>query len=147
MTGNIHGAGQPPAGQAGKRPARAVTIAARAEPATLDQAFDGDSLYSVRAAVAAHASAAGVAENRVRDVVLAVHELAANAVRHGDGQGRVRLWATSDGIYCEVPEPGPPRADACCDRPGASVPAARWPVEHARALWLVQEVADQASRE
>jgi anti-sigma regulatory factor (Ser/Thr protein kinase) len=147
MTGNIHGSGQPPAGQAGKRPGPATTIAARTEPATLDQAFDGDSLYSVRAAVAAHASAAGIAENRVRDVVLAVHELAANAVRHGAGQGRVRLWATSDGIRCEVTDPGPPPAQAGGDRPGASVPDAPWPAEHGHGLWLVENIADQASVE
>jgi anti-sigma regulatory factor (Ser/Thr protein kinase) len=148
MTGNIRGSGHPPAGQADKRPGPATTIAARAEPAALDQPFDGDSLYSVRAAVAAHASEAGIAENRVRDVVLAVHELAANAVRHGAGQGRVRLWATSDGIRCEVTDPGPPHAQADGDRPGTSVPdAAPWPVEHGHGLWLVQKVADLASVE
>ena len=148
MTGNVHGAGQPPAGQEDKLPGPATTIAARAEPATLDQPFDGDSLYSVRAAVAAHAFDAGIAENRVRDVVLAVHELAANAVRHGAGHGRVRLWATGDGIRCEVTDPGPPPAQADGDRPGAGVPdAAQWPVEHGHGLWLVRKIADQASME
>ena len=66
------------------------------ESLALDQAFDGDSLYALRAAVAAHGSQAGLSEGQTRDLVLAVHELAANAVRHGAGQGRLRLWAAPD---------------------------------------------------
>ena len=148
MTGNIHGSGQPPADQEGNRPGPATAIAAHAEPATLDQAFDGDSLYSVRAAVAAHASAAGIAEGRIRDVVLAVHELAANAVRHGAGQGRVRLWATDDGIRCEVTDPGPPPLQPDGDHPSASSPGTPpWPAQHGHGLWLVHKIADQASVE
>jgi anti-sigma regulatory factor (Ser/Thr protein kinase) len=125
-----------------------MSIAARAQPTALDQSFDGDSLYAVRAAVAAHASAAGIPEGRVRDVVLAVHELAANVVRHGAGQGRMRLWITGDGIRCEVADAGAPPAGAGGDRPNASSrDAAQWPVEHDHGLWLVRKVADQASVE
>src|SRR2546430_16368131 len=76
------------------------------EPPALEQAFDGDSLYALRAAVAAHGSRAGLSEGRTRDLVLAVHELAANAVRHGAGQGRLRLWATPEGGRCEVADDG-----------------------------------------
>jgi anti-sigma regulatory factor (Ser/Thr protein kinase) len=123
-----------------------MSIAARVRPAALDQLFDGDSLYTVRAAVAAHASEAGIPEGRVRDVVLAVHELAANAVRHGAGQGRVQLWITGDGIRCEVTDAGTPPAAANGDRLNASSrDAAQWPVEHGHGLWLVRKVADQAS--
>src|ERR1700760_5087985 len=67
------------------------------EPPALDQAFDGDSLYALRATVAAHGSQAGLSDGRTRDLVLAVHELAANAVRHGAGQGRLRMGATPAG--------------------------------------------------
>jgi hypothetical protein len=57
--------------------------------ALLEQAFDRDSLYALRSAVAAHAAEAGLPRQRVYDVVVAdVHELAANAVRHGAGHGR-----------------------------------------------------------
>jgi anti-sigma regulatory factor (Ser/Thr protein kinase) len=129
-------------------PGPGMSIAARAQPTALDQSFDGDSLYAVRAAVAAHASAAGIPEGRVRDVVLAVHELAANVVRHGAGQGRMRLWITGDGIRCEVADAGAPPAGAGGDRPNASSrDAAQWPVEHDHGLWLVRKVADQASVE
>ena len=68
--------------------------------AVLEQGFDGDSLYALRAAVAAYAAEAGLPRQRVYDVVLAAHELAANAVRHGAGHGRLRLWADSQALYC-----------------------------------------------
>src|SRR5438309_3226112 len=112
MTDDLPGLSRPPA--------PGMAVAARAEPASLDQLFDGDSLYLVRAAVAAHASEAGLPGGRVRDVVLAVHELAANAVRHGAGQGRVRLWVTGDGIRCEVTDAGTPPAGANGERLNAS---------------------------
>ena len=114
------------------------------EPPALDQAFDSDSLYALRAAVAAHGSRAGLSDGRTRDLVLAVHELAANAVRHGAGQGRLRLWATPAGVRCEVTDHGPDG-----DGPGAeaadAADAALWHVEPGHGLWLVRRIADGAS--
>ena len=159
MTDDVRGSEGPPAGTSDAPPVPGVSIAARAQPA-VDQTFDGDSLYTVRATVAAHASEAGIQEGRVRNVVLAVHELAANAVRHGAGQGRMRLWVTGDGIRCELTDAGAPSAGAngdgddqatgCRDAAsaGAASPgAALWPVEHGHGLWLVRKIADQVSLE
>lgn len=154
MTDDVRGSGGPPADASDAPPVPGVSITARAQPA-VDQSFDGDSLYAVRATVAAHASEAGIQEGRVRNVVLAVHELAANAVRHGAGQGRMRLWVTGDGIRCELTDAGAPLAGANGDgddqdtraRDAASAGAERWPVEHGHGLWLVREVADQFSLE
>src|SRR5689334_2601016 len=99
---------------------REQSAAARdGEPPALDQAFDGDSLFALRATVAAHGSRAGLSEGRTRDLVLAVHELAANAVRHGAGQGRVRLWTVPDGIRCEVIDGGADGDPADGDPAGA----------------------------
>ena len=109
------------------------------EPPALDQAFDGDSLYALRAAVAAHGSQAGLSDGRTRDLVLAVHELAANAVRHGAGQGRLRMWATAEGVRCEVTDEG---ADGTGEEP-AEAPV--WRVEPGHGLWLVRRIADGAS--
>lgn len=158
MTDDVRGSGPPPGAASDGPPCPGVRTAARAQPA-VDQTFDGDSLYAVRATVAAHASEAGIQEGRVRNVVLAVHELAANAVRHGAGQGRLRLWVTADGIRCEVTDAGTPAAGAdggdgpgpgspAPGSPGAGFPgAAPWPVEHGHGLWLVREIADQVSLE
>jgi len=111
------------------------------EPPALEQAFDGDSLFALRATVAAHGSRAGLSEGRTRDLVLAVHELAANAVRHGAGQGRLRLWTAPDRVRCEVIDGG-----ANGDPAGAeAADAALWHVEPGHGLWLVRQIADEAS--
>jgi anti-sigma regulatory factor (Ser/Thr protein kinase) len=106
----------------------------------LDQAFDGDSLYALRAAVAAHGARAGLAEDRVGDLILAVHELAANAVRHGAGRGRLRIWITGGVLHCEVTDDGPPHADAA-----AVNDSAQWNIEPGHGLWVVRQVADRTS--
>ena len=126
-------------GKARRRPRPGVNAAVGdAESPALDQAFDGDSLYALRAAVAAHGSQAGLSEGRTRDLVLAVHELAANAVRHGAGQGRLRLWTAQDAVRCEVTDEGAPGEPDAAD-------AERWRAEPGHGLWLVRRIADSAS--
>jgi anti-sigma regulatory factor (Ser/Thr protein kinase) len=109
-------------------------------PALLEQAFDSGSLYVMRAVVAAHAAAAGLSRSRVYDVVAAAHELAANAVRHGAGHGRLRLWTDGAFLYCQVSDEGPARS-------GDQQPtgAAAWRSERGQGLWVVGEIADQFS--
>src|ERR1700760_3343521 len=79
-----------------------------AEQVILEQDFDVGSLFALRAAVSAHAAAAGLTGNRLYDVVTVAHELAANAVRHGAGHGRLRLWVRDGVLHCEVSDDGPP---------------------------------------
>jgi anti-sigma regulatory factor (Ser/Thr protein kinase) len=126
-------------GDARRRLRPVVNVAAGdGDSPALDQAFDADSLYALRAAVAAHGSQAGLSEGRTRDLVLAVHELAANAVRHGPGQGRLRLWAAPDAVRCEVTDAGVPGEADAAD-------AAQWQAEPGHGLWLVRRIADSAS--
>ena len=115
------------------------------EPPVLEQAFDGDSLYALRAAVAAHASQAGLPDGRVGDLVLAVHELAANAVRYGAGHGRLRIWEAQDALRCEVSDDGPDGVGEPGD--AGSLPWHTLPLntEYGHGLWIVRQVADQAS--
>jgi len=108
----------------------------------LDQAFDSGTLYALRAAVQAHASQAGLPESRTDDLVIAVHELAANAVRHGAGAGRLRMWERDGALHCQVDDSGAPASGG--DGPGANV-ADRWPFLQGHGLWLVRLVADQIS--
>ena len=117
-------------GETGRR------VAPSAGTTVLEQAFDGDSLYALRAAVAAHAAEAGLPRQRVYDVVTAAHELAANAVRHGAGHGQLRLWADGQALRCQVSDDGPADQDAA--RPDA----AAWPREHGHGLWIIDKVAD-----
>ncbi len=118
-------------------------------PPILDQLFDAGSLYALRAAVEAHASQAGMREGRCGDVVIAIHELAANAVQHGAGSGRLRMWKLAGALHCQVGDDGtaqPPSHGA--DGGGAAGPAAQnlaaaWPHQHGHGLWMVGQVADQ----
>src|ERR1700739_2463502 len=89
------------------RPPPEALIAQETAP-ILDQAFDAGSLYALRAAVAAHATQARLAPGRADDLVIAVHELAANAVRHGAGHGRLRIWRSDQALRCEITDDGPP---------------------------------------
>jgi len=109
----------------------------------LDQAFDSGTLYALRAAVQAHASQAGLPESRTDDLVIAVHELAANAVRHGAGAGRLRMWERDGAVHCQVDDRGSPASDGDVG-PGGNV-ADRWPFLPGHGLWLVRLVADQIS--
>src|SRR6516165_759001 len=91
-------------------PAVGVGRAAQAstQAPLLDQEFDSGTLYALRAAVQAHAGQAGLSEDRVGEVVLAVHELAANAIAHGAGHGHLRMWDLAGALSCEVVDDGPP---------------------------------------
>jgi anti-anti-sigma factor len=110
----------------------------------LDQAFDAGSLYTLRAAVAAHATQAGLAPGRADDLVIAVHELAANAVRHGAGHGRLRVWRSDQALRCEITDDGVPEAkDAENAAPEAQAP--QWRTEPGHGLSLVRQVADHTS--
>ena len=55
-------------------------------PPLFDLAFDSGALYVLRTEMRACAGQAGLSEDRVADVVLAVHELAANVLSHGGGK-------------------------------------------------------------
>lgn len=94
-------------------------------------------LQHVRTEVAAAATAAGLAEERVFDLALAVHELAVKSVLHGGGGGEVRCWREGAAFVCEITDAGvleqlptfpvPPAVDA----------------ETGRGLWLVDRLCDR----
>jgi anti-anti-sigma factor len=115
-------------------------------PPLLDQVFDGDSLYALRAAVAAHALQAGLPQGHVGDLVVVVHELAANAVRHGAGHGRLRVWKHDQALHFLVADDGPLQAAGAADgTEEQSRDAALWRADPGHGLWLVRQLADQLS--
>ncbi|MDQ2815827.1 MAG: ATP-binding protein [Actinomycetota bacterium] len=76
-------------------------------PPVLDQAFDSGTLYVLRAAVQARAVQLGMLESGTDDLVIAIHELAANAVRHGAGGGRLQMWERTGKLHCQIEDAGP----------------------------------------
>jgi anti-sigma regulatory factor (Ser/Thr protein kinase) len=69
--------------------------------------FTGDGLRRVRELVEQAARVAGVSATNAHNLVIAVSELAANAVRHGGGSGRIVIEQTDDGVRVEVSDHGP----------------------------------------
>lgn len=103
----------------------------------LAEAFTEDTLYGVRAAVAAHV--ATVAGQRVVDtMVLVAHELASNAVRHGGGNGRLRLWLAGGALHCEVSDDGAGLADPV--HAGHTLPPPSLP--GGRGLWIARQLSE-----
>jgi anti-sigma regulatory factor (Ser/Thr protein kinase) len=104
----------------------------------LELAFGEGPLEALRWLVGRAAADAGLDEMRVADLVLAVHELATNTVRHGGGRGTLRIWREPDALLCEVSDAG--RIDQPLvgrERPLAGQPGGR-------GLWLVNQLCDLA---
>jgi anti-sigma regulatory factor (Ser/Thr protein kinase) len=102
----------------------------------LDQPFDAGNLLPLRAAVAAYAAELG-AGTRLDDLVLIAHELASNAVRHGGGSGRLRLWRDGYRVICRVSDRGRGITDA--DSAGTELPPPR--SAGGRGLWIARRLA------
>ena len=114
---------------------------ARRGTAVLDQEFTAGTLRLLREAVLAHATAAGLPESRATGIMLAVHELAANAIRHGGGTGQLRVRITAGALHCQVTDPGP---GPLSHRPPAAAVAqpAPWPYRPGHGLWLANQLCD-----
>jgi anti-sigma regulatory factor (Ser/Thr protein kinase) len=104
----------------------------------LDQTFEANGLIALRSAVAAHATELGLAATRRDELILLAHELASNAVVHGGGRGRLRLWAVDGRLYCEVSDSGPGLPDSLLT--GGEQPPLG--ATGGRGLWLVRVLAD-----
>jgi anti-sigma regulatory factor (Ser/Thr protein kinase) len=110
----------------------------------LDLAFDSRTLNVLRAEVQALACRAGMSEGRAGDVVLAVHELAANAVRHGAGEGRLRIWSLPGRLRCQVDDGDPPASGDPGIGSASSGPSLdSWQARPGHGLWVTRQVADQ----
>jgi anti-sigma regulatory factor (Ser/Thr protein kinase) len=100
--------------------------------------FDVTGIASLRHDVATCAEAAGLAGEALDDFVLAVNELVTNAVRHGGGHGRLRLWHDGTQLVCEVTDQGAGIVDGASngrDKPSPNV-AGGW------GMWLARELSE-----
>jgi len=98
--------------------------------------FELADLTSVRALVDSHASVAGMSRDGASDLVLAVNELATNAIKHGGGRGLLRVWSTPTSTVCQVEDSGhirDPLAGRRIPQPNAT---------GGRGLWTVNQLCD-----
>lgn len=77
------------------------------ETLLLKRHFTGENLPQVRAQVEDTAAAAGLGGVRLGEFTLAVSEIAANAVEHAGGQGRLELRRLPHELECRITDNGP----------------------------------------
>jgi anti-sigma regulatory factor (Ser/Thr protein kinase) len=96
----------------------------------------GPELGEVRAFARRALRAAGLDEERVRDLVLAVDEAATNALVHGSGPAQLRIWQEDHELICEVSDRG------CLTEPlaGRRRPMPHW--RGGRGVWMMNQLCD-----
>jgi anti-sigma regulatory factor (Ser/Thr protein kinase) len=99
--------------------------------------FDRGNLHAVRELVAEEGSAAGLSGNRLFELMLAVDEIATNAVLHGASPANLKLWREPGELIWEVADTGPGIADPLVGQlaPDSSAPGGR-------GLWMARMICD-----
>jgi serine/threonine-protein kinase RsbW len=118
-----------------------VTIVPRHLAHRLTLRFSRDDVATLRRLVGRHADAVGLSESRAQDVVLAVDEIATNAVRHGGGAGELTLWVADHKLWFRIADNGPGLRTALPKKP----PGLRQ--IGGRGLWIAAQVTDELSIE
>ncbi|MFJ7047730.1 ATP-binding protein [Streptomyces sp. NPDC101112] len=132
-SGSVLGAPvDPPAGTSvGGAPDRRGTL-------LLTRHFTGENLALVRAQVEDAAAAAGLGGVRLGEFTLAVSEIAANAVEHAGGRGRLELRRLPDELECRITDDGPGFVPAIPELLPGLTEGCR-----GRGLWLAHLVTDR----
>jgi serine/threonine-protein kinase RsbT len=125
----------------------------------LDVVFGWADFSKLRRLVTGQCAAAGLTGSRLDDFVLAVHEIAANAIVHAGEAGRLILRRAASGLRCLVTDtiaaapascPAPRRGEAPAPGLGPAPDGGAGPDEPigadcGRGLWLAATLADELS--
>ncbi len=126
----------------------------------LDIVFGWTDFAKLRRLVAGQCATAGLTGTRLDDFVLAVHEIAANAIVHAGAGGRLVLRRVASGLRCLVADTIPKSAVSCpAPRSGdtrelragwdeldeAGGPGGPIGADSGRGLWLAATLADELS--
>ncbi|WP_419997049.1 anti-sigma factor RsbA family regulatory protein [Streptomyces boninensis] len=102
--------------------------------------FDGrEQLAELRAFTARLAAAAGLSTDRVETLLICVDEAAANAIQHGGGSGRCRIWTTTTEVFCEITDPNGSLNAALA----GYLPPVTSQLD-GRGLWIIRQLSDAA---
>lgn len=88
--------------------------------------------------VAERARDANVPPDRIPELLLAVHEVATNALTHGGGTALARMWADERRFVCDIDDHG---AGGLSETTAGYVPPEP-DSEHGHGLWLARQVCD-----
>jgi anti-sigma regulatory factor (Ser/Thr protein kinase) len=113
------------------------TVEVQSREPSLEMMFGLGDLQSVRRLVGSFAIDAGVSGSRTEEIVLAVNEIATNALLHGQPPATVRAWHADDEIILEVVDAGEGIPDALA---GQLPPPAQG--LGGRGLWLARLLCD-----
>jgi anti-sigma regulatory factor (Ser/Thr protein kinase) len=105
-------------------------------PPELRLAFGAWQLHEVRAAVEDALLSANCPRERAEDVVLAVNEVATNAVEHGNTEAELFIWVDDHGVVCEIHDAGSLRDPL----PGLQAPHSSNP--RGRGIWIARQLCD-----
>jgi anti-sigma regulatory factor (Ser/Thr protein kinase) len=98
--------------------------------------FDAAGLGEMRQRVGVFAAHAGLDDEQVDKLVLAVSEITTNSVHHGGGSGTLQVWVEGEAVVCQVMD---------CGRIEDPLVGRRRPRPHdarGRGLWLANQLCD-----
>lgn len=98
--------------------------------------YDVEGLPAVRDLVVEHTIRARIGRSQGQRLVLAVHEAAANSVRHGGGDGLLRIWTEAEALVCEVSDRG-----WVTDPLAGRVRPLQW-AGGGRGVWIINQLCD-----
>jgi anti-sigma regulatory factor (Ser/Thr protein kinase) len=98
--------------------------------------FAAEDLYELRQLLSGWAAREGMTTEPADELMLSVHEIATNTVRHGGGVGMMRLWRMSDALVCEVQDLGR------IDDPTIGRVAPGISAMESRGLWIANQLCD-----
>jgi anti-sigma regulatory factor (Ser/Thr protein kinase) len=98
--------------------------------------FSAWQLHDVRSVVQETLAQLGCTQERIEDIVLAVNEVATNAVEHGTPEAQLSLWTHGPGLLCEIDDGGTLRDPL----PGLRAPHPSKP--RGRGLWIARQLCD-----
>ncbi|MET8677622.1 ATP-binding protein [Streptomyces sp. NPDC004647] len=109
------------------------------EARLLELLFAREDVPTLRLRIIDSVTRAGLDEPRRSDFVLAVHEVACNAVEHGGGEGRLLLYRNGGRLHCRVTDNGPGFSEEVIPRE----PPGLFAGEGGRGLWLTRQLTDR----
>ncbi|MCW0216641.1 MAG: sensor histidine kinase [Pseudonocardia sp.] len=105
-------------------------------PPDLRLTYNSWQLHDVRGALETAVGLVGFETARGEDLVLAVNEVATNAVEHGTADAELYLWASPTELVCEVHDGGILREPL----PGLKAPHPKDP--RGRGVWIARQLCD-----